>query len=179
MKGQMPTPSDHPASSSHKSAFGTYFLLNVVCGSIWLFLVRGPGVGSFVVGFVLSFLIMALFSRALGAEDYIRRCRAFAAFLLIFLRAFVKSNLEIARATLTMRNEQIKADFIAYSVGHLNHAEIVVLSQCITLTPGTTSALVSEDEKTLYVHAFDARNPQALCEDIQTGLEEPLLRFMR
>jgi len=59
-------------------------------------------------------------------------------------------------------------------------AEITVLANLISLTPGTLSLDVSPDRRTLYVHAMDLDGgPDALRKDIGTTLEARVLALLR
>ncbi|NNJ70240.1 MAG: Na+/H+ antiporter subunit E, partial [Kiritimatiellales bacterium] len=57
--------------------------------------------------------------------------------------------------------------------------EITMLANIISLTPGTLSLDVSEDRKTLYIHAMYVINPEDLRNEIKDGLERRLLELLR
>jgi multicomponent K+:H+ antiporter subunit E len=44
----------------------------------------------------------------------------------------------------------------------------------VSLTPGTVSAEISEDQKWLYVHALHLENPEELIEEVKSRYEAPL-----
>lgn len=48
---------------------------------------------------------------------------------------------------------------------------ITVFANMITLTPGTTTLDVSDDNTLLYVHALDAPDPQKAISDMKSSLE--------
>jgi multisubunit Na+/H+ antiporter MnhE subunit len=107
------------------------------------------------------------------------RAVSFAAFLGIFMRELVLANIAVAKTVLFQPLAELAPGFVTYPVGHLGDFEIVALSHCITLTPGTTSVEISEDRKTLLVHALDARDPQGVCDGIKKTLETPILAWTR
>jgi multicomponent Na+:H+ antiporter subunit E len=49
--------------------------------------------------------------------------------------------------------------------------EILLVTNLISLTPGTLSLDVSPDRKTLFVHAMFAENPDEVIEGLQDGME--------
>ncbi len=51
---------------------------------------------------------------------------------------------------------------------------ISMLVSIITLTPGTCSADLSADRRTLLVHGLDVPDPQTLIADIKARYEAPL-----
>lgn len=57
-------------------------------------------------------------------------------------------------------------------------AGITLLADMISLTPGTTSLHVSEDRRTLYIHAMDAPDPDALVASIKDGFERAVMRVL-
>jgi multisubunit Na+/H+ antiporter MnhE subunit len=100
-------------------------------------------------------------------------------FILRFTRELVMANLIMARTVLFERNSELRPDFITYDVRGLRTWEVVILTHTITLTPGTTSVHLDEEETTLVVHALDARDPDGVRRTIKDGLERPLLRRTR
>lgn len=107
------------------------------------------------------------------------RALGFVVFLLYFARALVLANLQLAKAVLFQRREDMTPGFLGYPVEGLSKLEILVLSHCITLTPGTTTVELSPDFTRLVIHAFDARDPEATVRDIRRELEAPILRWTR
>jgi len=109
----------------------------------------------------------------------VRRTANFAWFVVRFARALVISNVEMARVVLFRPVRELSPDFIEYPIAGLSRMEIVLLSHCITLTPGTTSVEVSEDHRTLVVHALEGADPATVCRTIKEDLEAPLLAWTR
>lgn len=69
-----------------------------------------------------------------------------------------------------MRRE-LKPAIVAFPLSVRSNAEITLLANLITLTPGTLSVDVSEDGRTLYVHALNCVDKEALIRDIARGFE--------
>ncbi|MFN7138801.1 MAG: Na+/H+ antiporter subunit E [Limisphaerales bacterium] len=154
-------------------------LLNLTIACIWLFLSTEPSVSSFFIGFVLGFVLLALFRPIFDSSDYVRRCFGFVQFLLMFLREFVLANFMVAKAVLFQPRESFHPNFITYDVTGLRPFEILLLSYCISLTPGTTTIDVSEDFNTLVIHALDADSPDQIRQSIDERLKAAILKFTR
>lgn len=107
------------------------------------------------------------------------RVLGFVLFVLYFLRALVLANVQLAKTILFEKRKDLSPGFMTYPVGQLSKFEILVLSHCITLTPGTTTVEISPDFTGLTVHALDARDPEATLRDIRSELEAPLLGWTR
>lgn len=106
------------------------------------------------------------------------RAFAFAVFGVRFLHALVVSNIQMAVVVLTRPTRDLAPGFIDYPLEGLSSFEILLLSHCITLTPGTTSVEVSDDRRTLVIHALDARDAAQARASIKQ-LEGPLLAWTR
>ena len=155
------------------------FLLNVVLAFMWAGARGKVGLFSLALGFWIGFFLLWLCRPIFARADYFPRVGAFLRFLLHFGRELIQATMSIALAVLFRRREHMHPNILTVDVQGMSHWEILFLSHCITLTPGTTTVDVTKDLKTLYVHAFDASNPQGVRDDIEKGLKQPMLKFTR
>lgn len=88
----------------------------------------------------------------------------------VFLKELVLSSVAVARAALSRELGSVSA-IIAYPLELETDMGIVVLANCVTLTPGTTSLHVSDDRKTLYIHVLDAADPNEVIAGIKQSFE--------
>jgi multicomponent Na+:H+ antiporter subunit E len=155
------------------------FYLNVALAMLWTFLSRTPSFTVFMVGFGLGFVLVAMGRRLFPKSNYVGRVLAFSGFALAFLREFLVSNLGLIRVVLFRSRDRIQPGFLTYDVSGLSPLEAHVLTHCLTLTPGTTMVDVLDDGRTLLLHALDIDAPDALRQDIDRRLRDPLLRWTR
>ena len=107
-------------------------------------------------------------------------CVAYSAFdwvYLFFLKELVSSvrvAMDVIKPTISFQ-----PGVIAFPLRASSDMEIMLLANVISLTPGTLSLDVSEDRKTLYIHAMYASDPEAVREEIREGLEKRLLKAVR
>lgn len=153
--------------------------LNLVIAVIWLLLSSEPSAGAFAVGFIAGFALLAAFSTVLGSAGYMRRSVAFVRFLIRFTGEFLIANTKVAGTVLFRSRASLRPDFIRYDIGELTRTEILLLSYCVSLTPGTTTVEISDDFKTLVFHALDAGRPDAIRRSIDRTLKQPILSFTR
>lgn len=113
------------------------------------------------------------------SSEWMRRTRGCAVFCWCFVRELVMANIAVAKTVLLQSNAELAPGFVTYSIEGLSRFEVFLLTHCITLTPGTTSVEVSEDFKTVVVHALDARDLQGVRDSIKNGLEKPILAWTR
>ena len=58
-----------------------------------------------------------------------------------------------------------------------NNFVLAVLASIVSLTPGTVSAGLSADHKTLLLHGLDVPDAQALIDEVKSRYEAPLLEI--
>lgn len=118
-------------------------------------------------------------TRAATRHSAPARVAGFLAYLVHFTRELVLANIAMAKSILFQKRADLAPGFVTYPLRGLKPLEVLILTHSITLTPGTTSVLISDDESELVVHAFDARDPDSVRASILKGLETPLLAWTR
>ncbi len=104
----------------------------------------------------------------------LRAARSHAGLALTFLAQLFLSAWAVARAVLAPRPAYRPA-ILAVPLDLRSDAEIALLANMVSLTPGTTSLHVSDDRRTLYVHVLDAGDPDKVVADIKSHFESKLL----
>jgi len=61
----------------------------------------------------------------------------------------------------------------------VSDGELLLLTCCINLSPGTLTLDVSDDRHTLLIHAMYAADPEGVLRDIRERYEGPLLTVLR
>ena len=77
----------------------------------------------------------------------------FIRFLLFYLMEILLSNFRVAYDVITP-SHYMSPGFIAIPLEDLTDLQLMILTNMITMTPGTLSLDVSSDRKTLYIHAM-------------------------
>jgi multicomponent Na+:H+ antiporter subunit E len=95
----------------------------------------------------------------------------FIKFVVIFLWEVVMANITIVQTVLSPKLDVTPA-IIALPLDIETEAEITLLANMITLTPGTLSLDVSDDRSVLYVHAVDVKDPEKVKQDIKQVFEK-------
>ena len=80
-----------------------------------------------------------------------------------FLLALIKANLHVAKLVITGK---IRPGIVKVPADGLGDGGITLLANSITLTPGTLSVDVDEDDRALYVHCIDLSGPEPTPEEI-------------
>ena len=153
--------------------------LNLIVAVIWLFLHEEPSLITFVIGFIIGFALLSLFRSLLASHDYVRRMIAAWAFMGVFSWAFLTACIELIRFTLFVPVKRMRPEFIIYDVSKLSRLELILLSHCVTLTPGTRTVDISEDFTRLYLHVLDCPDADAVRVSIDQTLKRGILAFTR
>lgn len=100
-----------------------------------------------------------------------------AARLIGWIKVAWTFNVELTLATWdTIRviltpNERLRPAILAVPLDARSPEAITLFASMVTLTPGTTSIDVSEDQKTLYVHVLNADDHDAVISAMKGSLE--------
>ncbi|MDX2079239.1 MAG: Na+/H+ antiporter subunit E [Terrimicrobiaceae bacterium] len=153
--------------------------INIVLTLVWAALLGSIDFSTLTSGFSLSYGILFLIYRNRPeAGKYFSKPPKVIAFVLYYLKELVKSNLIIAHDILTPTHH-MKPGVLAIPIRAETDFEITLLANLITMTPGTLSLDVSEDRKTLYVHAMYIHDAEAVRKDITENMERHVLAMLR
>lgn len=154
-------------------------IMHFIVALVWMFLSGTATFGNFLVALVVTFALLALFRKAIGCENYVKRVMALVRFQPLFISDIVMSNLRVMRMALRRDAGKIRGHFVHYDVSGLRDFEVMLLAHCIGLSPGTMAADRSEDGKYLVVHVLGGDDPDSVRKKIDASLKTPILRFTR
>lgn len=156
----------------------TLFLLNVLLSLAWVALTGKFTPFNLVIGFVLGYTMLWISQRKEQSSVYFRKVRLVIGFAVFFVWEVIKANLRVAYEAVTPGLHMIPG-VIAIPLDAKTDAEITILANLITLTPGTLSLDVSTDRRVLYIHAMYVENVTEFKQHIKQGLERRLLEVLR
>ncbi|MAE05379.1 MAG: Na+/H+ antiporter subunit E [Nitrospinota bacterium] len=140
---------------------------------IWLLLKGDGSPGNFFVGLILAMILIYFLRRTYHQERSFRRVGDIAHFLINFTRELIVANIQVLKIALSPRIN-IRPGIIAFKTECKTPLGITLLANSITLTPGTLSVDISEDQTTIFIHTLDIENPDQVRDGIRRGLEEPV-----
>lgn len=146
-------------------------LLTVLLAFVWVAITGSTKAINILVGVVLGFGVILLSRRYLDNQRTLGRLWRLLTFLLFFAREILVSSLEVAVRVIPFSPYQIRPAIVAIPLDLRSQAGIVALANMITLTPGTLSLHVSDDQRTLFVHAMYVEDVTAFVADIKTRYE--------
>lgn len=153
-------------------------LLNFFVALIWMFLSSSMTVTSFVVGYLIGLILLLMMRRFFQGRLYIERFWAAIKLTLLFFKELTMSNISVL--LLVIRPQLNIQPMIFALPTELEHDwEITLLSSLITLTPGTIVVNVSDDQKTLYIHAIDVDDVDDAIDSIKNTFEKAIKEVSR
>jgi multicomponent K+:H+ antiporter subunit E len=91
----------------------------------------------------------------------------------LLLGDIIVSNIIVAKQVLGSP-ERLQPGFVVIPLDLTEALPITMLASTISLTPGTVSIEISEDQKALYVHALHVTDETVLVDRIKHRYEKPL-----
>ena len=147
------------------------FAVNIVLAVVWAALTASFTLPSLLVGYVLGFgalwLAQPLFDERQGYFQRVWRILRLTGY---FLYELVVSSVRVAWDVITPKHLSNPA-IVEMPLDVQSDFEILLVTNLISLTPGTLSLDVTPDRKTLIVHAMFADDPDALVRDLKNGME--------
>ena len=148
----------------------SHFLTNLLLALAWVALTGQYGAGNFFIGLLLGYVALRITLRGSDSNAYSGKLKAIAGFGFFFIKELIQANLRVAYDVLTPRHH-MRPGIVAIPLDLKTDLEITVLTTLITLTPGTLSLHVTDDRRTLYIHAMYIDDPDHLVSGIKNGFE--------
>ncbi|MBV5318602.1 MAG: Na+/H+ antiporter subunit E [Desulfobulbaceae bacterium] len=148
-------------------------LLSLCLWLVWLLLANTVAFGHLLLGGLLALGLPLLTVRFRPELPRIRHAFKLLRYLMVLLFDIIAANLVVARLILGPAY-QLHPAFIRLPLDLSNEFAIVMLTHAISLTPGTVSADLSSDRRTLLIHVLDVEDEAGLIARIKHRYEQPL-----
>jgi multicomponent Na+:H+ antiporter subunit E len=150
---------------------------NLVIALVWLPMTGSFSFANLLLGFAVGYLVLFM-SPGMRRTSYFRRVFSLVRFALFFLWEVLLSALRIAYDVVTPRHHMRPA-VLGVPLDARTDAEIALLANLVTLTPGTLSLDVSEDRRFLYIHAMYVDDLDRVRFHVKRDFERRLLELLR
>lgn len=150
-----------------------HIAITLILPRVWT--VFGNGI-DMLISFVLGILLVSFWD-----FSYLRRIFWMAIYAVYLVWQIVIANFQLAWIILHPKPE-LNPGIIAVPLRVRTGLEITTLASSISLTPGTLSIDLGENdagERVLYVHTLVMEEPATFCANIQNGFENLILRVTR
>lgn len=154
------------------------FLLNNIIAALWMFLTETYNFSSFLVGFIIGFCLLFIMRRFIPDAFYLEKVAAIVKLVFLFIKELILANLDVLKLVykpkLTMQ-----PGIFALPTELRTNAEITLLANLITLTPGTLSVAVSDDNTKIYIHTVDVPDVEGSIKAIKDTFEKAIKEVTR
>jgi multicomponent K+:H+ antiporter subunit E len=151
--------------------------LSLILFVTWQFLSEGISGASIVMGLFLAWAIPQITQGFWPEKPAFVKARRLPGYLAVLLWDIVVASFSVAKLILSPR--QPRPIFVCYPLQLEDPLAITILASTISLTPGTVSADVSDDQRILLIHTLDAESSQEVIDAIHNRYEKPLLEMFQ
>jgi multicomponent Na+:H+ antiporter subunit E len=130
------------------------------------------------IGFFIGFLVLVFTRRIVGSPEYFIKVRQVVGLGVFFVWELILANLRVAHDVITPRH-YMRPGVLSIPLDAQTDLEITMLSNLITLTPGTLSLDISVDRRVLYIHAMYIDDVDEVRRKVKHGYERRILEVLR
>ena len=154
------------------------FLLNIFLALGFSAVLGRLNLSGFVAGFVVGYVALWLSKPLYDKTRYFERLPKVLGLIIFFAKELLISNVKVLWDVITPQHIS-RPGIIALPLDARTDAEIMLVANLISLTPGTLSLDLSEDRKLLYIHVMFLDDIDQTRRQIKQGLEKRVLEVMR
>ncbi|MDC3415598.1 Na+/H+ antiporter subunit E [Aquibacillus salsiterrae] len=153
-------------------------ILNIIIAIMWMFLSENYTFSSFISGYIIGILLLLAFQRFIPDNFYMIRVVKVIRLVLLFFKELLLSNIEIVKLVYKPK-PSFEPGIFALPTELKSNWEITMLANLITLTPGTLSVAVSDDNSTIFIHAMDLGDVEESIQAIKDTFEKAIMEVTR
>ncbi|MDJ0974120.1 MAG: Na+/H+ antiporter subunit E [Planctomycetota bacterium] len=154
----------------------------LILAALWCVLTRELTVANLILGLAVGAGIALLLRHDRpersdrARSSLVHRARAALILAVTFLWDLVISSVRMGVHVLRPQHTWREA-IVPVAIETQSEGELTVLSALITLTPGTLTVDVAEDQRTLHVHVMTSGDPDAMRRDLEAGVVRHVRRL--
>jgi multicomponent Na+:H+ antiporter subunit E len=157
---------------------GAMFGGNLLLALVWVAMTGRLDIANMALGFAFSFVVLFLLQRVVGRSAYFTKSWALVRFTAFYILEVVRSNIRVA-IDVVAPTSRARPGVVAVPLDARTDAEITLLANLITMTPGSLAIDVSDDRSVIYVHSMFVDDPEELRRAIKDDLEARVLELLR
>ena len=153
-------------------------LLNLLIAMVWMMLHDVWNTLMFAIGYLLGFLIIYSLRRFFPGRFYGIKLWAIIKLLYLFSIELITSSI-IVIGQIMRPKINIKPGIFKTTTRLKSEWEVTMLSNLLTLTPGSVVLEIDKDEGALYIHAMDVAEFEEATIRTKNRFEEVIMEVMR
>lgn len=154
-------------------------IVNIVIAIIWMFLTESYTFSDLFIGFIVGMVLLFVMRRFIPDSYYLTRVNATVKLVFLFFKELVIANFDIVKIVYRRKLEDVRPGIFTLHTDLRTNWEITILANLITLTPGTLSVYVSDDNSRLYIHAMDIADVEESINAIKHTFEKAIKEVTR
>jgi multicomponent K+:H+ antiporter subunit E len=151
--------------------------LSTLLIAVWLLLPNTFTVGGLLMAIVIGILVPLLTAPFWPNRPPLRFGWPMIEYVLVVLWDILAANFQVARLILFRRSRDLRSRWLVIPLELRSAEAITTLAGTISLTPGTVSADVAADGRSLLVHALDVADEAGEVARIKARYESRLMRI--
>ncbi len=151
-------------------------LLSLILLGLWLLLNNSIESGQMILGLLLAIVIPLWLRAALASHLPIKKPLSLLAYIALVLKDIVVANFVVAKQVLGP-NRVLQPHFLVVPLTVTHPTAISLFASTITLTPGTVSCQLSQDGRSLRVHALHTTDPEAEIKGMKDRYEQRIIKI--
>lgn len=144
---------------------------------VWLLLLNSITAGGIVLALMVGFVVPLLTAPYWPNRPRLRFGWPMIDYVAVVLRDIVVANFHVARLILFRRSADLRSAWLTVPLDLHSPEAITVLAGTISLTPGTVTADVAADGRSLLVHSLDVPDRDGEVRRIKERYERRLMRI--
>lgn len=153
-------------------------LINFVIATVWMLLHDAWDALTFITGYLIGMLFIFLFRRFFPGRFYVTTAIAVINLVILFIKELIASGIVVIKQV-TRRKIDVTPGIFKVKTQLETDLEITILSNLITLTPGSVVVEVIKEEQTLFIHAMDIPESEELVREAQVRFERAIMGVTR
>lgn len=149
-------------------------LMTLILAVVWIMLQNEISAGMAVFGLILGIIIPRATAVWWPDRPQAIVTAKFVVYCIIVVWDIIVANIEVAWIVLTKPNSKLRPIWVEVPLDLRQPEAITLLAGTITLTPGTVSADLSNEGRSLLVHALDAADADTVRDEIKHRYERRL-----
>ncbi len=150
-----------------------YAIWSLIFGVVWVAVTGAFTLPNLALGTVFGAASLFFIRGNIGTTPFFLRIVPVLSLVRLFLYELMMSAIKVAMLVMRPKMD-LKPGIFAYETTLTIDSHITLLANLITLTPGTLTVDVSDDRRTLYIHAVDCSDIEATRADIRNGFEQKI-----
>lgn len=153
-------------------------VVNIFISLMWMFLSEDYSFQTFLFGYIVGALLLFMLNRFFQGRFYLYPIYKAIVLILIFIRELILSNISIVKLVYS-RKPDFEPGIFEMPIEVTKSWEITLLANLITLTPGTLTVAISDDQSKFFIHAMDIEDKEEAIFEIKNTFEKAIMEVTR